>query len=80
MSRVLGHSNICTTAYAQLTPAMSQRVADRLDGVLRKPAAKGPVVARVAAVESRDPSEAFRGAVSCVNSLVGATGFEPATS
>src|SRR4051794_36621987 len=33
VSKILGHSNIATTAdvYAHLTPAMSQRVADRLD-------------------------------------------------
>ena len=38
VSMVLGPSNLSTTAdvYAHLTPAMSQRVADRLDGVLRR--------------------------------------------
>jgi len=43
VSKVLGHSNIGTTAnvYAHLTPAMTQRVADRLDGVLRRPAQAG---------------------------------------
>ena len=43
VSKILGHSNLGTTAdiYAHLTPAMSQRVADRLDTILRKPAAAG---------------------------------------
>jgi len=43
VSKILGHSNIGTTAdvYAHPTPAMSQRVADRLDGILRSPAAAG---------------------------------------
>jgi integrase len=38
VSKVLGHSNIGTTAnvYAHLTPAMSQRVADRMDTILRR--------------------------------------------
>jgi len=41
VSKILGHSNIETTAdvYAHLTPAMSQRVADRLDSVLGRRAA-----------------------------------------
>ncbi len=41
VSRILGHSNFGTTAdvYANLTPAMSQRVAERLDSILRRPAA-----------------------------------------
>jgi integrase len=38
VSKMLGHSNISTTAdvYAHLTPAMAQRAADRLDVVLRR--------------------------------------------
>lgn len=41
ISRILGHSNLSTTAdvYAHLTPAMLQRSADRMDGILRKRAA-----------------------------------------
>jgi len=37
VSKVLGHSSIGTTAnvYGHLTPAMSQRVADRMDGIIR---------------------------------------------
>ena len=36
ISKVLGHANISTTAnvYAHLTPAKSQRVADRMDGII----------------------------------------------
>jgi site-specific recombinase XerD len=40
VSRLLGHSTISTTAdvYAHLTPAMLDRTADRMDGILgRKP-------------------------------------------
>ncbi len=38
ISRILGHSNLSTTAdvYAHLTPAMLQRSADRMDGILRQ--------------------------------------------
>ncbi len=38
VSKILGHSDLGTTAdvYAHLTPAMAQRVADRMDGVLRR--------------------------------------------
>ena len=41
ISRILGHSNLSTTAdvYAHLTPAMLQRSADRMDGILRQRAA-----------------------------------------
>ena len=37
LSRILGYSDIATTAdvYAHLTPAGSQRAADRLDAILR---------------------------------------------
>ena len=43
VSKILGHSNVATTAdvYAHLTPAMAQRAAERLDGILRRPAAVG---------------------------------------
>ena len=42
ISKQLGHSTLATTAdiYAHLTPAGSQRVADRMDAILR-PAAGG---------------------------------------
>ena len=38
VSKILGHSNVGTTAniYGHLTPAMSQRVADRMDTILRR--------------------------------------------
>jgi len=38
VSKILGHATLGTTAdvYAHLTPAMSQRVADRMDAVLRR--------------------------------------------
>jgi integrase len=37
ISKILGHTNVATTAdvYAHLTPAMTERVAERLDAVLR---------------------------------------------
>lgn len=37
ISKTLGHSNISTTAdvYAHLTPAMLERSANRMDGILR---------------------------------------------
>jgi integrase len=37
VSKLLGHANLATTAdvYAHLTPAMGQRAAERIDGVLR---------------------------------------------
>ena len=40
ISKTLGHSNISTTAdvYAHLTPAMLERSANRMDGILRKKA------------------------------------------
>jgi integrase len=42
ISKILGHATLATTAdiYAHLTPATSQRVADRMDAILR-PAAGG---------------------------------------
>jgi integrase len=38
VSKLLGHANLSTTAdvYAHLTPAMGQRAAERMDGVLRR--------------------------------------------
>ncbi|MBA3779735.1 MAG: site-specific integrase [Chloroflexi bacterium] len=43
VSKILGHATLGTTAdvYAHLTPAMSQRVADRMDTVLRRRPASG---------------------------------------
>ena len=40
VSKVLGHATVGTTAdvYAHLTPAMSQRAADRMDHILRRSA------------------------------------------
>jgi len=40
ISKSLGHSNISTTAdaYAHLTPALLERSANRMDGILRKKA------------------------------------------
>jgi integrase len=42
VSKLLGHSTVSTTldVYGHLTPAMTQRVADRMDGILRKPASE----------------------------------------
>jgi integrase len=40
VSRLLGHSTISTTAdvYAHVTPAMLDRTADRMDGILGRKA------------------------------------------
>lgn len=42
VSKILGHSSLATTAdvYAHLTPASSQRVADRMDAILRPAAGR----------------------------------------
>jgi integrase len=43
VSKILGHSNLATTAdvYAHLTPAMGERVASRMDGILARRTAGG---------------------------------------
>jgi integrase len=43
VSKILGHSDLGTTAdvYAHLTMSMTQRAADRIDGVLRRRPAAG---------------------------------------
>jgi integrase len=44
VSKILGHANVSTTAdvYAHLTPAMTERVANRIDAILRsRKAARG---------------------------------------
>jgi hypothetical protein len=76
VSRILGHADFATTAdvYAHLTPAMLDRAAERMDAIS---VAKG--YEQGCRPNERPLRTAARGHF-VLGCLVGATGFEPATS
>jgi hypothetical protein len=77
VSRILGHADFATTAdvYAHLTPSMLDRAAERMDAVLGAPRAT-----KWATGTTRGPSRIAERGHFVLKVMVGATGFEPATS